>query len=480
MIRLRKFSITRKFAVTLALTLSISLTAASTQAFAASAEQVQEVRELLEQYHLSKPDDTLLSAGEMDQMIDALHDPYTQYFDADKWKAFESALDPKFVGIGIIIKQGKDGVLVDSIVPSSPAEAAGVLPDDMITVADGESLKGKTVDQVRQLLLGKEGTNVQLELIRAGNSVTLTIERKEVPQPVVMAKLLTPGVGYLALSGFTLNAGSEVKRKLEQLEAQGLSSLVLDLRDNGGGYVDAAQAIASLFVDKGVLAHMIDGDGQDSPIELTGTKRNYPVVILVNGNSASASELLSGALQDYGVAKLVGTKTYGKGVVQSLIQVKSGGVLKVTVQEYLTPTGRKVDKNGLVPDMFAKGATEQLVDAYRLAGGNDVELTLERGVATMNGLSMAEPNAAILSQKKWYIDTRLAAALVGANVTYDAKAHVIKLMNGATQLSLKTNDARMIVKDGRSNVDADLVAKTFAGFAYTGSGEKLKLTAKMN
>ncbi|MFC5467663.1 S41 family peptidase [Cohnella suwonensis] len=474
--RLRKL---RNLRIAITLSLSFALLTVGTPAFAASAQQVQEVRELLEQYHISKPDDGLLAADEIDKMVEALHDPYTQYFDDDDWNAFASSLDQKFVGVGIVMSQGKDAVLVESVVPGSPAEAAGVLPGDVIAGADGQSLKGKTVEQVQKQLRGEAGTTVQLQFTRGGKAITFSIERKEVHLPVVTAKLLSPGIGYLALSGFTSDSGSEVKRQLEQLETQGLTSLVLDLRNNGGGYVDAAQAIASLFIDKGVLAHMMDRDGTDRPIELLGTKKPYTVVVLVNGNSASASELLSGALQDYGVAKLVGTKTYGKGVVQSLIPVKSGGVLKVTVQEYLTPTGRKVDKTGLIPDVYAKGMAEQLVDAYRLAGGMGIELTLERGIATMNGLTMAEPNAAIWNKKTWYVDTRLAAALVGANVSYDSQAHAVKLTKGASQLSLKTNDVRMIVKDGRSNVDVGLIAKTFAGFAYSVSGETLKLSANL-
>lgn len=468
----------KKFRVSIALLLSFALFAAWTPAvFGASAEQVQEVRELLEEYHLSKPDETDLTETEIDAMVDSLHDPYTQYFDEDEWESFNSVLEQTFVGIGIVMVEDKGAVYVEDVIPGSPAEEAGIQPGDKIAGADGKSFAGKSSAEIQMELRGVEGTEVALSIVRNGKALKFKVTRKSVQIPVVTTRMLEKGVGYLALSGFTSDAANEVGRQLSKLEKNGLKSLVFDLRDNGGGYVNAAQEIAGMFVKQGVLAHMRDRDGNDEPIEINGSEKPYSVIILVNGNSASASELLSGALQDYGVAKLVGTKTYGKGVVQSLIPVQSGGVLKITIQEYYTPTGRKVDQVGLTPNHVVNGNAEQLINAFRLAGGQKVSATLDKGVLTVNGVRMAQPGAAWKDKTGMYVNLKLAVEIVGAKLTYDSKNHTYKLKKGTQIHSIKTTDSRLIIKDGQSNIDVKLLAKWFAGFTFSTQGEAIKLAS---
>jgi len=444
-------------------------------ALGASAVQTDEVRELLEQYHLSKPADDELADKDVEEMVDALHDPYTQYFDEDEWESFNSDLEQTFVGIGIVMIEDKGTVYVEDVIPGSPAESVGILQGDALVGADGKSFKGKTTAEIQSELRGAEGTVVALSVSRNGQTLKFKITRKSVHLPIVTTGMLDKGIGYLALSGFTSDAGKEVKRQLDTLEKNGLTSLVLDLRNNGGGYVNAAQEIAGLFIEKGVLAHMRDRDGVDQPLEISGSAKSYPVVILVNGNTASASELLSGALRDYGVAKLVGTKTYGKGVVQSLIPMKSGGVLKLTIQEYYTPLGKKVDKVGLKPDLVLNGNAQQLIEAYRLAGGEKVSIAYGKGGFTVNGIRAAQPGAIRKDNGVWYVNIKLAATLVGAKLTYDAKNHTYKLVNGERAATIKTNDAQLKIMDGQSNVDIKWLKKWFPDLAYTASGDTLKL-----
>ncbi|WP_158602166.1 S41 family peptidase [Cohnella endophytica] len=468
----------RKFRLTLALLLSVALFAiGSPIALGASAEQVQEVRDLLEQYHLSKPDDTVLSGTEMDKMVESLHDPYTQYFDDEQWSSFNSALEQTFVGIGIVISEEKGIVYVQEVIAGSPAEASGLQAGDALAAADGKSLKGLSSADVQKELRGVEGTSVKLTVNRGGKTLSFIITRRAVQLPAVAARMLDNNIGYLSLSGFSSNSGNEVKTELEKLEKNGLSALVFDLRNNGGGYVNAAQFIAGLFIEKGILAHMKDRDGIDHPLEVNGSKKTYPVIMLVNENSASASELLSGALQDYGVAKLVGTKTYGKGVVQSILSVKSGGVLKVTVQEYYTPAGRKVDKVGLTPNVVVNGAAEQFINAYRLAGGQKVTVTTASGLITVNGVRMAEPGITLQDKSVWYVNIKLAASILGAKLTYDTKNHEYTLSKGTQLQTIKTNDSHLRIKDGQSNIDVRLLMKKFAGFSFSSNGETLKMVA---
>ncbi|TVY02316.1 S41 family peptidase [Cohnella terricola] len=445
-------------------------------ALGASAVQTEEVRELLEQYHLSKPADNDLVDKDVEEMVNALHDPYTKYFNEDEWESFNSDLEQTFVGIGIVMAEDKGIVYVDDVIPGSPAASVGILPGDALVSADGKSFKGKSTAEIQSELRGAEGTVVALSVSRNGQTLKFKITRKSVHLPIVTTGMLDKGIGYLALSGFTSDSGKEVKRQLANLEKNGLTSLVLDLRNNGGGYVNAAQEIAGLFIEKGILAHMRDRDGVDQPLEITGSAKPYPVVILVNGNTASASELLSGALRDYGVAKLVGTKTYGKGVVQSLIQMKSGGVLKITIQEYYTPLGKKVDKVGLTPDLVLNGYAQQLIEAYRQAGGRKVSITSGKGGLTVNGIRSAQPGAIRKENNVWYVNLKLAATLVGAQLTYDAKSHTYKLDNGNRKVSIKTNDAQLRILDGQSNVDVKWLKKWFPDLTYSASGDTLKLS----
>lgn len=443
----------------------------------ATTDQVEEVRELLEQYHLSKPNEEALTDKEIEAMVQTLDDPYTQYFDNEQWESFNSALEQTFVGIGIVMVEEDGSVYVEDVISDSPAEAAGVQPGDLLVGSDGKSFKGKSIEDIQKELLGEANTVVGLSVSRGGKALKFKITRQKVQIPVVTTKLLENGVGYLALSGFTLDAGTKVKNELEKLEKNGLTSLILDLRNNGGGYVDAAQEIAGMFVEKGVLAHMRDRDGVDHPLDISGSVKPYSVVVLVNGNSASASELLSGALQDYGVAKLVGTKTYGKGVVQSLIPVQSGGMLKVTIQEYYTPTGKKVDKVGLKPNLVLNGTAQQFIGAFRLAGGQKLSLTASKGIVTINGVRMAQPDAAMKDKTVWYVDLKLASSLIGAKLTYDSKNHAYTLAKGNKIQTIKTGDSHLRIKDGQSSIDVRLLKKWFAGFAYSAAGETIKLSA---
>ncbi len=466
----------KRFKFVLSFLLALALLGASAPTvLGASADQVQEVRELLEQYHLSKPDEDDLSEPEIDAMVESLHDPYTQYFDKEQWESFNSVLEQKFVGVGIVMAEANGSVYVEDVIPGSPADTAGVQPGDTLIGADGKSFKGKSVADIQETLRGLEGSSVALSISRSGAKVEFQMKRQSVQIPVVTTQMLSEGIGYLALSGFTSDSANEVKRQLAKLEENALTSLVFDLRDNGGGYVDAAQAIANLFVEEGVLAHLRDRDGNDHPLELSGSTKPYSVYILVNKNSASASELLSGALQDYGVAKLVGTRTYGKGVVQSLLSVKSGGMLKVTVQEYYTPTGRKVDKVGLVPDLYLNGAAEQLIGAYRLAGGKEVAITSDKGAVTVNGVRMSLPGAAWKDRTIWFVNLKLAASVLGAKLKYDSKSHSYSLTRGTEVLTLPTNDYHIRIKNGVSSIDVRILKKGFPNVAYTADADSLKL-----
>lgn len=467
----------KRWRISLALFLSISLFIAWTPVvFGESVEQLQEVRELLEKYHLSKPDSEALNEDEIDVLVDSLNDPYTEYFDEEEWQMFNSALEQTFVGIGIVMEEDNGVVSIEEVLADSPAESAGLMSGDRIISADDQDLNGKTVSEIQEEVRGVEGSELVLGISRGGKALKFSIVRKSLHLPIVTTRLLGDGVGYLALSGFTSDAGDQVKKGLAKLENEGMTSLVLDLRNNGGGYVTAAQSIAGLFVKEGVLAHMRDRDGNDNPLVVNGSTKPYSVVILVNGNSASASELLAGALRDYGVAKIVGTNTYGKGVVQSLIPLESGGMLKITIQEYFTPTGRKVDKVGLKPDLVLEGTTEQLIGAFRSAGGKMVSLMTDKSTLIVNGLRISQQDVFTKESNGWHINMRLAALMLGAKLKYDSKKQEITLTKGTIAHAIKTKDSRVSIVDGKSRIHAGVLKKWFSNVSYSVTGDSAKVT----
>ncbi|WP_027084814.1 S41 family peptidase [Cohnella panacarvi] len=463
-------------AVLLGLTLLLGLTSVATAAD--TPEQIKEVRELLLNYHYGNPSERSLAINDIDQMIATLDDPYTEFYDEKEWKAFNSVLEKTFVGIGIVMREDKGSVYVDEVLEGSPAEAVGIAAGDLLTATGGKSLQGKTTAEIQQLLLGEEGTKVSLTVTRGGKKLSFIIVRKQIHLNAVTSSMLGDGIGYLALSGFTSDAATEVKKQLAELEKNGMKSLVFDLRDNGGGYVDTAQKIAGLFLENGVLAYMRDRDNNDEALAVTGTRKSYPLVVLVNGNSASASELLAGALQDYRAASLVGMRTYGKGVVQSIVALKSGGVLKLTIRQYLTPKEHKVDKVGLTPDVVVEDPASQLVKAYRMVGGHKVTITAKNDIVTMGDVRMAEPSAAFKNDKGvWYVNIRMGASVAGADLAYDADRHVFKLTKGTEARTLPSDDSHLVVKNGRTLVEVDFLKQWYPGLKYSVKDETLKLSS---
>ncbi|MDG0789579.1 S41 family peptidase [Cohnella ginsengisoli] len=454
-----------------ALCLALSVLWLPAVAGAATQDQVNEVRQLLEEYHISKPTDDKLNESGIEAMIGSLDDPYTQYFSPEELQSFSNAINQSFVGIGIVMSQDDGITYLEDVVPDSPAFKAGLMPGDALVSIDGAPTAGKSIDAIQVMAAGKEGTTVNVGVKRGMVKLQFLVSRTSMQLPVATSRLMGAGVGYLRLDSFSADAAAKFKTQLQFLEGQGMTSLVVDLRGNGGGYVDQAQQIGALFVADGILAHVADRDGKDTPIELHGEKRGYPVYILVDGGSASATELLSGALQEYGVAKLVGTKTYGKGVIQQLIPVASGGTLKVTVQEYKTPGGKKVDKVGLTPDVAVTGSLQQLLAAYRLAGGGDVRLTVGRGALVVNGIRTADAGSVIKKNGVWYISSKLGAVASEAKLSYDAKARQIVLDKAGTTHRLNASDSHVIVKNGVSYIDVRLLSKWFANLTWAAVGD---------
>jgi carboxyl-terminal processing protease len=462
------------FALLLAFVIAFS--GAPAAVYADKAAQLEEIRELLDRYHISNPDESVLGASDIDSMLEALNDPYTEYFDEEEWAEFNNSLEQTYYGAGVALAE-EDGIIyAQYVIPDSPAAKAGLQTGDALISADGHSLIGTSIAGVQQRVLGPKGTTVNLEIERNGKRMTFSIVRGEVHYPPARGLLMGNGVGYLELNGFTSDASKRFIEQLDKLERSGMKSLIIDLRNNSGGYMLEAQKIASLFIENGVMAHLVSGEGNEFPLIVAGGGKSYPITVLVNANSASASELLAGALQDYGVATLIGTKTYGKGVVQTLYYLKNGGVLKLTVQEYFTPKWRKVDQAGIEPDVNVEGTVEQLIAAYKHAGGKKIVVDFWKGFFFLNGVDMARPNSAVFQQNKWYVNLRLAAALVGAEVGYDKQSGTISLNKDGKAYQWKKGDPALINRDGYNLIEITKLQNIFPELSHTVKDGRLRLT----
>ncbi len=288
-------------------------------------------------------------------MVTALRDPNSAFYAPDAFAQFiRRTRGDDFVGVGIVIEDKNGQTVITDVLEDSPASDAGLRAGDVILAVDGTPTVGRTLEQVSQMIRGNEGTQVVLTIRRAGaeQQQMITMGRRRLTQRVVSTRILPSGVGYLRLTQFTQPSADLVADGLRQLLQQGARGLVLDLRGNPGGLLESSINIASHFLDRGVVVTLDSGRGQTTPYTVRPREPKYtgPLVVLVDRGSASASEVVAGALQDTGT-KLVGTRTYGKATVQAVYRFRDGSGLRLTIARYLTPAGRDIDAKGLTPDV---------------------------------------------------------------------------------------------------------------------------------
>lgn len=286
-------------------------------------------------------------------MARSLGDKYTVFMDPAEYREFNHALDPKRIsGIGVLIAADKASgyIAVSYVVPGTPADRAGVQPGDLLLSADGKSTKGLTTQAASAVLRGKAGTTVHLEIRRGARELSDSIVRSEIQPPTVIGKMLPNDIGYVYVLAFGKETPKQFDAALQRLK--GARALVLDLRNDGGGYVDSALDMTSHFISSRPLLTVEQRGVPPETIDATaGSPLGIPVTVLVNQYTASASEIMAGALQDDGIAALVGTRTFGKGVMQTLTPLADGAAIKITTAHYLTPRHRDINLKGINPDV---------------------------------------------------------------------------------------------------------------------------------
>ncbi|MFM6201523.1 MAG: carboxyl-terminal processing protease CtpC, partial [Dolichospermum sp.] len=300
------------------------------------------------------------------EMLKKLEDPYTRFMNPEEFKNLQVETSGELTGIGITISQDEKTkqLLVIAPIEDTPAFKAGILAKDIILEIDGKNTKGMDTNDAVSLIRGKAGTKVKLTILRNGQKRQFNIQRARIEiHPVRYSEKKTPSgnIGYIRLNQFSANASREMKDAIENLEAKKVSGYILDLRGNPGGLLYASVEIAQMWMNKGTIVFTIDRQGtQDKQVANGSALTNKPLIVLVDKGSASASEILSGALQDNKRAILVGNQTFGKGLVQSVQPLKSGSGLAVTIAKYHTPSGKDINKHGIDPDVKV-----ELTDAQR-------------------------------------------------------------------------------------------------------------------
>lgn len=312
------------------------------------------IKKLLEKYYLNDIDEQKAIDGAISGYVSALGDQYTEYIPAKEMKEYTENIMGNYVGIGIYMVKNTEKNVIEILTPikESPAEEAGILPGDIIVSVDGVEYAGDDMTTAANNIKGEEGTTVKLELLRGTEKLEFEITRKKINTNPVIEEKLENNIGYLEISSFDEGTAKDFKDKFEDLKKQGIKSLIIDLRNNGGGLVDEALQIADYIVTKGKDLLITVDKNQNEEIKKAeqDVLIDMPIVVLVNENSASASEILAGALKDLDEATLVGTTTYGKGVIQQILSLRNGSGLKVTVEEYYTPNRTKINKVGIEPD----------------------------------------------------------------------------------------------------------------------------------
>lgn len=334
--------------------------------------KIEMVKKYLENHYIGELDQEKMSEYAIKGYVEGLGEKYTEYLTKDEYEDLLTTVRGNYVGIGVYLSQTVSGeVIILMPIEGSPAEKAGLKTGDIILKINDEECTGLDLNIATARIKGEEGTTVNLEILREQETFTIDVERRRIEIKYIDSKLLEPGIGYIKLTSFDEGSGEIFKEHLENLEKQNITALILDLRDNGGGIVDETIDIAECFVPReSIIMKSYDKTGKETIVKSSNSKpTKLNIVVLVNENSASATEIFAGAIQDNNLGKIVGKTTFGKGVMQEVVELATGGALKVTVEEFKTPNDNAINKVGIKPDIEVE-----------LGENKDLDLQLEKAI----------------------------------------------------------------------------------------------------
>lgn len=322
----------------------------------ASETKIELLDQLIDSYYIGDTDSEDLTEGLYKGYISGLGDPYSVYYDEEETKALEESTSGEYSGVGAVLTQDADTGLITilQVYPDSPAEEAGLQDGDILYKVGGEEVTGIDLTEVVSHIKGDEGTEVELTVLRgdAQEEIQVTATRRKIEAVTVSHEMKDDHIGYIRITEFDNVTLEQYRAALEELKSQGMKGLVVDLRSNPGGNLDTVVDILDLMLPEGTVVSMEDKQGEET---VYSSDEEFlfdgPLAVLINGYSASASEIYAGAIQDYDAGEIVGTQSYGKGVVQQIFDLKDGTSVKLTIAEYFTPSGRSIDGQGVTPDV---------------------------------------------------------------------------------------------------------------------------------
>ncbi|MBQ7758297.1 S41 family peptidase [Anaerotignum sp.] len=343
------------------------------------------IQSYLDKYYVDELDE-----GQVEEMLYAgmmagVGDRYTYYLTEDSLDQYMENSNGNFDGVGIEVYSTQEGeVIISSVMAGQPAETAGMMAGDVIIGVDGEDMRGKVISDVAAKIRGEHGTEVTIQVLRrsTGETLEFTMERTTVVLESVSSRMIDGTIGYISLTGFKENTYTQFKEALDALQKAGMKGLILDLRDNPGGLVKSVYEIGEELLPEGTMVYTLDKNENRNDLKCDGEYLDIPLVVLVNENSASASEIFAGAVKDTGRGTLVGTQTFGKGLVQRLFTLPDGSGLNITIQKYYTPNGTSIHGVGIEPDEVVQLPEKYLSTALtEIPAGEDIQL--QKGIETL-------------------------------------------------------------------------------------------------
>lgn len=343
------------------------------------------IQSYLDKYYVDELDE-----GQVEEMLYAgmmagVGDRYTYYLTEDSLDQYMENSNGNFDGVGIEVYSTQEGeVIISSVMAGQPAETAGMEAGDVIIGVDGEDMRGKVISDVAAKIRGEHGTEVTIQVLRrsTGETLEFTMERTTVVLESVSSRMIDGTIGYISLTGFKENTYTQFKEALDALQEAGMKGLILDLRDNPGGLVKSVYEIGEELLPEGTMVYTLDKNENRNDLKCDGEYLDIPLVVLVNENSASASEIFAGAVKDTGRGTLVGTQTFGKGLVQRLFTLPDGSGLNITIQKYYTPNGTSIHGVGIEPDEVVQLPEKYLSTALtEIPVGEDIQL--QKGIETL-------------------------------------------------------------------------------------------------
>lgn len=319
-------------------------------------KKLTQIQKLIDKNYLSDVDADALRDGIYKGYVSGLDDPYSVYYNEEETKALNETTQGEYQGIGAVLTEDADTgvVTIVQVYKDSPAEKAGVKANDILYKVDDTEMTGMDLNKVVTYIKGDKGTKVKLTVIRGDDKeqLELTATRDKIEAQTVSHKMLEDNIGYIQVTEFDSVTTDQYKSALDDLENQGMTGLVVDLRNNPGGNVSTVCDMLDMMLPEGLIVYTQDKDGnKETAVSDEEHQFTKPLVVLMNGNSASASEIYAGAIQDYGIGKIVGTQSYGKGVVQQIFDLGDGTSVKLTIADYYTPKGRNINGKGITPDV---------------------------------------------------------------------------------------------------------------------------------